>query len=230
MQAVILAAGKGTRMGNMTNEIPKPLLKIAGKNLIEHKLAAMPNEISEIILVIGHKGEAIQEYFGNTFGRFTIKYAYDPESKGTAYALWQAKDLLDSRFIVMMGDDLYDPKDISEIIGYDFAMKVKKAPGFLNAGNVLLNDQGFLTDIKFERQDPPQSVNMDIGLYALGKEIFSYPMQEIPGKTEFGLPHTLVSLAKQLPIRVLPANFWMKINNQEELKKAEDYLLSNSKF
>lgn len=227
MQAVILAAGKGTRMADLTTETPKPLLKIAGKNLIEHKLAAMPDEITEIILVIGHKANAIQEYFGNSFGRFKIKYAYDHNSQGTAYALWQAKDLLESKFVVMMGDDLYGSGDISEIIKYNFAMKIKKAPGFLNVGNVLINDRGFLEDIKFERHNPPETVNMDIGLYALGKEIFNYPIQKIPGKNEFGLPHTLLCLAKHIPIRVLEANFWMKINTQQELKNAEDYLLSN---
>jgi len=60
MQAIILAAGRGTRMGELTNDLPKPLLKISGRPILEYTLANLPREIDEVILVIGYHGHKIK--------------------------------------------------------------------------------------------------------------------------------------------------------------------------
>ena len=54
MKAIILAAGRGTRMGNLTEEIPKPMLLYKGKNLIEYKIDILPEEINEVLIVVGY--------------------------------------------------------------------------------------------------------------------------------------------------------------------------------
>src|SRR3989344_7669374 len=112
MQAVILAAGRGKRMNHLTSGTPKPLIRVAGKNLIEHKLDILPSEIDEVIIVVGYLGDQIEDDFGDFYGDKKIIYVDQGDLNGTAGALWQAKPLLGERFIVMMGDDIYGRDEI----------------------------------------------------------------------------------------------------------------------
>src|SRR6267378_1016660 len=66
MKAVILAAGKGTRMGELTNELPKPMLKVQGQPILEHILQGLLQAgIREVFMVTGFKAEVIENYFGD---------------------------------------------------------------------------------------------------------------------------------------------------------------------
>ena len=232
MQAVILAAGKGTRMGHITESIPKPMLIVANKNLIEHKLNALPEIIIEVILVIGYQGTVIKDYFGDSYQSPThiIKITYFEQINllGTGYALWQIKDILEDHFIVMMGDDIYDPKIISEIVNYPYAMATFAIPGFKNAGDVKKDEDGNLVEIQFHRDTVPERVLSDIGLYSLSKGIFNYELQKMPNKEEYGLPHVITLAAKEIPITVLETKFWIKINSPADLAEAENLLYKNT--
>ena len=109
MKCIILAAGEGTRMKPLTNEIPKPMLKISGKPILEHILDSLPDNIDEVILVVGYLKEKIVNYFGDEFGKFKIKYVFQEGKLGTYRALELCKDLIinDERFLMMYADDLH---------------------------------------------------------------------------------------------------------------------------
>ncbi|OGZ35018.1 MAG: hypothetical protein A3A94_02760 [Candidatus Portnoybacteria bacterium RIFCSPLOWO2_01_FULL_43_11] len=108
MQAVILAAGQGIRLRPMTSFIPKCLLKVGKKPILEHTFSQLPNEIHEVIIVVGHLQEQIRKYFGRNFCGRPIRYIEQPEKLGTGHALFICKNSLeDKKFLVMMGDDLY---------------------------------------------------------------------------------------------------------------------------
>src|SRR5215212_8859235 len=107
MQAVILAAGRGTRMVELTTEVPKPMLEVSGKTLLEYKFDALPEEVAEVIIIVGYLGSVIQRRFGGEYKGKKLFYVEQEELNGTAGALWHAKDILKDRFIVMMGDDIY---------------------------------------------------------------------------------------------------------------------------
>jgi len=111
-QAVILAAGKGTRMLPLTETRPKPMQEVSGKNLIEWKLAALPEAIRDVVIVVGYQGEQIREFFGDMWHGRSIRYVVQEKLNGTAGALWSARNLLHGRFLVLMGDDLYAKEDI----------------------------------------------------------------------------------------------------------------------
>ena len=68
IQAVILAAGKGTRMLPLTVNAPKPMQEVLGKNLLELKIEALPDEVDEVIMVIGYLGNMIRDFFGDEYG------------------------------------------------------------------------------------------------------------------------------------------------------------------
>ena len=74
MQVVILAAGRGTRMGGLTERVPKSLLEVAGKTLLEHKFDILPDDVDEIIIVVGYLGDKIREWYGDGYHSKRIQY------------------------------------------------------------------------------------------------------------------------------------------------------------
>lgn len=109
-KALILCGGKGTRLRPITYEIPKPLMPIQGKTIIEHQLDLFKKYgIKEIILAVGYKKDKIKEYFGDgkKFG-VSISYIEEEQPLGTAGPVRKAKRLLNEAFIVTNGDELKD--------------------------------------------------------------------------------------------------------------------------
>ncbi len=121
MQAVIMAGGKGTRLAGLTkDEIPKPMVKVAGKPLLERQIECFKeNGITDIIMVVGHLADKIKDYFGNgsEFG-INITYITEDEPLGSAGSLYYLKDILkEDTFILVSGDILFDV-DFSRIIRF----------------------------------------------------------------------------------------------------------------
>lgn len=228
MQAVILVAGKGTRMGVLTQNTPKPLLKVAGLTLIEHKLLAVPQEVTEIIFVVGYLGEQIRNYFGTEFGGRKISYVED-SLQGTAKALWAAQPLITGRFLLLMGDDLYAAADIQTALTHEQAVLVKEMSKGTPGGKVMIDAQGNLVDIVEDRKGELDHNLVNIGLYVLTPEIFKYEPVQLPNSTEYGLPQTMLLMAKDYPVSVVPATFWMNMSAPEDLEKAEE-VLKNTKI
>ncbi|HRH26483.1 MAG TPA: sugar phosphate nucleotidyltransferase [Candidatus Paceibacterota bacterium] len=114
MQAVILAGGKGTRMGDLSKEIPKPMLSLSGKNLLQHKIDRLPKEIDEVVLIVHHKKEVIRDFFSSEYNGRKITYVDQGEPHGTAHALWKAEPVLGEEFISLMGDDVYSEESIKK--------------------------------------------------------------------------------------------------------------------
>ncbi|MDD5652406.1 MAG: sugar phosphate nucleotidyltransferase [Parcubacteria group bacterium] len=222
MQAVILAAGRGTRMKDLTDNVPKPMLKIKGRPILEYKLTALPPEIKEIVFVVGYKKSRIEEHFGSEFQGRKIRYAIQENLNGTGGAIHTARDMLGDKFMVMMGDDLYHPKDIREILANDLAILSAESDNPQNFGVFKINDDGHLLEILEKPQNPPTNL-INAGLYILNKNFFDYDLVPVSG-TEFGLPQTMAKMAKDHPIKIVKARAWHPIGNPDELKEAEKVL------
>lgn len=106
MKAVIIAGGKGKRLGKITKKLPKPLVRIGGKPVLEHQINLLvKNGIKEVWLLIGYKGEMIRSYFGNG-KKWNIKIRYSQEDRplGTAGAVKSISEKLSTNFLVLYGD------------------------------------------------------------------------------------------------------------------------------
>ncbi len=79
MQAVILAAGEGVRMRPLTLTKPKPLLEVLGKPLIRYATEGLPKEVTELIIVLGYRGEQIKAYCGTSFCGRTVTYVWQKQ-------------------------------------------------------------------------------------------------------------------------------------------------------
>lgn len=110
MKTIIMAGGKGTRISSISAEIPKAMLPIAGKPVLQHQLECLAGQgYRDILIVTGHLGEAIHDYFGNgkTFG-VCIEYYHEEKPLGTAGSLIGLKDRLTEDFLLINGDLLFD--------------------------------------------------------------------------------------------------------------------------
>lgn len=229
MQAVILAGGYGNRMGELTKDTPKPLLKVSGKTLLEHKLDILPSEIDEVIIVVGYLGQKIIDHIGESYNGIKISYVTQEERKGTGHALWLVKDLLKDKFMVLMGDDIYDKKDLEACIKNGWSILIKEVD-FLKAGGlVTLKPDGSLDDIVEGDSHNLKNASVYTGLCVLNKDIFNYDLVKIPGKEEFGLPQTIVLAAKDFPVQVVKSSFFLQLTRPEDLKAAEEAFAQNGK-
>ncbi len=229
MQAVILCAGKGTRMGDLTRDIPKPLLEVGGKSLLEHKLDRLPDTIKEIVLIVGYLGEKIREKIGNAYKGKPVRYVEDTKLTGTAHALWQAKDILKGRFLVMMGDDIYDERSMAKCAQYDFSIACMKADREQTGSRALLEDgklKDFVTHKLYIRLREDGGLIFS-GLYSLTTDIFKYEPVKLDLSDEWGLPQTLLLAVKDHPVEIVEADFRISITNAEDLIKAEVLLNSS---
>lgn len=110
VKVVIMAGGKGTRIVSINDEVPKPMIPIAGKPILEHQIECLVKQkLKEIIIVIGYKGEVIQNYFedGKRFG-VNIKYIREETPLGTAGALYYLKEKINEDFFLINGDIIFD--------------------------------------------------------------------------------------------------------------------------
>lgn len=230
MQAVILAAGKGTRMKDLTEEVPKPMLKVLGKTLLEHKFDELPEAVNEIIIVIGYHGDVIRNRFGDSYNGRSIRYVVQETLDGTMGAVWKAKDLIADRFLVMMGDDLYARADIQRCVdSSDWALVAEETAHMASGGRVVTDEHGVILDIVEGEHHGTEGL-MNTNLFVLDTRIFSEPMvPKSPGSSEFGLPQTVLPASKRLgiPLHVIPVTSWIQITAPEDIAKAEERLSSS---
>jgi|SRR6266853_303544 len=128
MKAVILAAGKGTRMKDLTNEVPKPMLLSQGKPILEHILQGiLAAGVCDVFIVTGYRAEAIENYFGDgSKWRARIVYGRQMVADGTGKAPEVARDYIGaSPFLLTYGDILVPPGNYRGMIdrfrGDDFS-------------------------------------------------------------------------------------------------------------
>jgi dTDP-glucose pyrophosphorylase len=119
MKAVILAAGKGSRMKELTNELPKPMLTIQGKPILEHILLGLRTAgIRDIFIVTGHKADSIENYFGDGHRWDAhIKYGRQVVQDGTGKAPELARDFVGADdFLLTYGDILVNPHPYASLV------------------------------------------------------------------------------------------------------------------
>lgn len=118
MKVVIMAGGKGTRISSVAHDIPKPMIKIGDKPVLEHEIECLRDQgFTDIIITVSHLGNIIIDYFGDGSGispitnkpfGVNIEYYYEKEPLGNAGALFKIKDKLDSDFLLLNADAVFD--------------------------------------------------------------------------------------------------------------------------
>jgi len=223
MKCVILAAGEGQRMRPLTFETPKPLLKVAGKTLLERIISNLPPEIDELILVIGYKGEQIVNFFGDEFNGFKVKYVWQNEKLGTGHALKLCRHLLgDERFMMLYADDIHGELGLKNLLKHELALAsaLVEDPG--RFGVISVGDGGKILEIE-EKPEKPKSNVISAGAMVLDERIFKYePARHSNG--EFYLTDMVSQMLEEHEVFAVEASFWLPVGYPEDLKKAEEIL------
>lgn len=224
MQAVILVAGKGTRMRPLTDDRPKPLIQVADKPLIEHVLSFLPDVIDEVILVLGYKGHMIEEHLGKHHNGRSVRYVWQHEQKGTAHALEQAKHLLKDSFLLMYGDDIVDRESVARAVTHKSCLLAYEHEDPRAFGVIIQNEDGTLRTIVEKPEFPPTNLVSAAGI-VLHTDLFNYYYGWPEGK-EMCIPDALDKYAKDNPVAIELLSQWYPVNSIEQLEHAERALLS----
>jgi len=173
MDAVIIAAGKGTRMRPLTERRPKPLLPVGDTTLLERTLEQCAAVVDRFVIVVGYRADDIKEAVGDTHAGTPIEYVTQAEALGTAHAIGQASDLVDDRFLVLNGDVVVDdalPRDLAAADGAAMAVQPVENP---SAYGVVETDAGRVTDLVEKPADPPSNL-INTGVYAFTPAVFEH--------------------------------------------------------
>jgi bifunctional UDP-N-acetylglucosamine pyrophosphorylase/glucosamine-1-phosphate N-acetyltransferase len=227
MQCVILAAGKGTRLRPLTDTIPKPLVAVAGKPLLDHIVAALPSAVDELIIVHGYLGEKIQQHCGSTYMGRTVRYVEQVEQKGTAHALWLCKDILKGRFLFMFADDIHGANDIARVTSYSRALLTMPTKTPERFGIVVRHPDGTLAEFVEKPTHPPSNL-ASTGVMVLDTHIFEFAVsKETNG--EYYLTDVIAEYVQQYPMAVVEEELWIPIGYPEDITRAETILESREK-
>jgi dTDP-glucose pyrophosphorylase len=181
-RAVILAAGRGTRMRELTAELPKPMIEVRGKPVLQHIVEGLRNAgIADLLLIVGYRADAVREFFGHgSCYNVAIQYVTQMVQDGTGRVLDLAHDFVDNRpFILAYGDILVDPANYKRVVGLpddvEAFLTVTRGEDVSKGGAVFLDNEMHLVDLR-EKPKPgePTSPWYNAGLYAFRPSIFEF--------------------------------------------------------
>jgi glucose-1-phosphate thymidylyltransferase len=171
MQAVILAAGEGTRVRPLTKSRPKGLIPVANRPIIEYVIRALHQAgIREIIVVAGYRKEQVTRFLNELDP--SIEVVVQEKQLGTAHALRCAEPLIKGNFLLLPGDNYIDPVSVTKITKTENAMLVKDHPNPSNFGVVLIRN-GCVAEI-VEKPEQALSFTVSTGIFSLTRDVFRY--------------------------------------------------------
>ena len=191
-KAVILAAGVGSRLGDITREVPKPLIEVGGRVVLDRHLAACAAAgVREVFINTHHLAEKIRGFAGDgsRYG-LAVSYSYESELLGTSGALNNFRDnLKDSPFAIIYGDNLieYDLAGLfqrQEESAACMTIAVHFREDVSMSGMVVLDENGFIT--RFVEKPPPEDRGSNLvnaGIYICSPRVLSFVPE---GFSDFG--------------------------------------------
>jgi dTDP-glucose pyrophosphorylase len=203
-KAVLLAAGRGTRMRELTQELPKPMLQVRGKPVLQHIIDGLRDAgLTDFLVIVGWHAEVVSNYFGDgsTLG-VRIEYATQVVQDGTGKVVELAREFAGSDpFILSYGDILVwrenYPRICAALSGAEAVVSVKRSEDVSQGGAVFVNEKFELIDLR-EKPKPgePTSPWYNAGIYAFRSSIFDHIAKlERSPRGEFELTDAIRNLA-----------------------------------
>jgi dTDP-glucose pyrophosphorylase len=209
-RAVILAAGRGTRMRELTAELPKPMITVRGKPVLQHIVEGLRDAgIRDCLIVVGYRADAVRNFFADG-SRYNIAIQYKTQTvqDGTGRVVELAHDFATDRpFILAYGDILVDPSIYKRVVDLpddvEATLAVTRGEDVSKGGAVFVNHEMDLVDIR-EKLDrwsvPPRRDAIPLynaGLYAFRPGIFDFTAKLQPSpRGEYELTDAIRELAQ----------------------------------
>lgn len=245
MKAIILGAGEGKRLRPITSSIPKPMIPLLGKPLLEHTILGLKNAgIDQFLLIVGYKQETIKEYFKKTSHQLKvhIEYITQEDYLGTAHAAGLAKDFIKDDDFLMMYGDLYADPDIYKLIlnkyrenHYEGLITLLKVKNTQDYGIITLNSQGLVKKI-IEKPTPEQNAGnlANAGIYIFNQLIFkAIEKTQKSIRNEYEFTDSMDILINELNGKIIGCTinnyFWNDIGLPWQLFDTNHFLLDQLK-
>jgi bifunctional UDP-N-acetylglucosamine pyrophosphorylase/glucosamine-1-phosphate N-acetyltransferase len=226
MQAIVLAAGEGSRMRPLTAKKPKVMLPVAGRPLLEHIiLRAREAGLDSFVIVVGYEADSVRSHFGD--GRrlgVKIDYAVQEPRLGTGHALMAAESQAEDRFMVLNGDVLPDAGSLQEMAGGGPAVSAIRVDDPKRYG-VYVQQKGIFQSV-VEKSDNPPSNLANAGIYLFKRSIFD-DLRALPKSVrgEYELTDGLNRAAAREPIQIIELKSWLEIGRPWDILAANEVLL-----
>ncbi|MDQ2049465.1 UTP--glucose-1-phosphate uridylyltransferase AglF [Natronolimnohabitans sp. A-GB9] len=234
MQAVVLAAGKGTRLEPLTDDKPKALVEVDDTPLIEDVFDNLLEiGVTELIVVVGHMKEQIIERYGDAYEDVPITYAHQREQLGLAHAILQAEPYVEDDFVVMLGDNVFRA-NLADVINRqhedraDAAFLVEEVPyeEASRYGVLDTNEYGEIVEVVEKPEDPPSNLVMT-GFYTFTPAIFhACHLVQPSDRGEYELPDAIDLLIQSgRTIDAIRMDGWrIDVGYPEDRERAEERL------
>ncbi len=236
MQAVILAAGMGRRLGELTGDNTKCMLEVNGVKLIDRALECLSeHNLSRIILVVGYKRENVKAYVGDSYKGIEVVYVDNPiyDKTNNIYSLYLAKDYLVAEDTLLLESDLiYEPSVVRRIVENDYPnlALVDKYESWMDGTVVMLNDEckikNFISKRDFKYSDIDRYYKT-VNIYKFSKEFssthyvpFLSAYCQALGRNEYyEQVLKVITLLDDSPLKALPLNGeqWYEIDDIQDL-------------
>ncbi len=204
-KAVLLAAGRGTRMKEMTAELPKPMLEVRGKPVLQHIVEGLRSAgVHRFLIIVGYRAESVQNFFGDG-SRYKIEIQYTTQAvqDGTGRVVDLARNFTsDSPFVLSYGDILVDPANYERLVelpdDVEAIVSVKRNQDVSKGGAVFVNERMELVDLR-EKTRPGEATSpwYNAGIYAFRPSIFEFTQKLKPSpRGEYELTDAIRELAQ----------------------------------
>lgn len=204
-KAVLLAAGKGTRMRELTNELPKPMIAVQGKPILLHIVEGLRAAgVTHFLIVVGYRADVVRDFFGDG-SKFGVSVSYETQvvQDGTGRVVELAKSFAGADpFVLSYGDILIDAANYQRLVALDGAealVSVKHNPSEIaKGGAVFVNERFEMTDLR-EKPQPgePTSPWYNAGVYTFRPSIFDFTaVLEKSPRGEYELTDAIRNLAQ----------------------------------
>ena len=214
MDCIILAAGKGTRLRPYTNDVPKPLLAVQGRPILDWIIGALP-PIGRLVVVVNYLAEQIEDYLVTQPHVKNWATVRQKEPRGTGDALMACKGLISSdRVMVLNGDDLIGKADLAKLANVPMGILAHAVNEPESFGIITSKPDGTLATLVEKPTGllPPQLAN--IGGYLFPSRVFDLKLTVSP-RGEYEITEAVSLLAAKNAFRVVEAAYWLPIGTVE---------------
>ncbi len=236
MKAVILAAGQGRRIGAPERGRPKPLMRLLGLPLIVRTLLTLKEAgIRDVVIVVGYLGEMIKEYVGDgkRFG-MKITYVENPRwDRGNALSMLAAEKVVEDRFLLLMSDHVLSPAIVRKVKNARLSPGQAAVAVDKNPADYIDMDDATKVNLDNEKitavgKNLQEFNGVDCGVFLLTKEVLEFA-SEVVKRGRDSINGVMDELSKTGRLKAIDIGneYWIDVDDQVSLKRAERLLLDN---
>lgn len=220
MDAIILAAGLGTRLRPHTLQTPKPLLPVQGRPILDWTLGALPKAVERVLVVVHYLGEQVEAYLREQkhFAQWQTVRQETPRGTGDAVRSC-GPHVRSDQFLVLNGDDLFGAADLARLATSGAGVLCHPVDQPRQFGIAFRKEDGTLERL-IEKPDLDGRQLANTGAYVFPREVFDLPLTLSP-RNEYEVTQYVNDLAKQRPVQVVEASFWLPIGTVEVWQAAQ---------